>query len=103
MPHHDLQKARQTFSPVFDYIVREAICEDFTREGRDRDARALPLQNITEVFKVAISAANRAILEFESGNVGPGHDLVGRVEVFGCSMRLRIDNLQRKLAKGKRR
>ena len=93
MSHHNLQESRQTLSSVFNDIVREAICEDLAWEGRDRDARALSLQNIAEILKVAVSAANCAVSEFESGNVGPGYDFVRRVEVFRCSMCLRVDHL----------
>ena len=88
---------------MFYHIVREPIRKDFAREGRDRDARALSLQDIAKVFKVAVSAADRAVLEFKSRNVGPGYDFVGRVEVFGCSMCLRIDHLRYNLSERDRK
>jgi hypothetical protein len=76
MANHNLQKPLQALSAMLDHIVAEPIRKHFSRQRRDRDARALALQDVAEVFEVAVPAAHAAVPQLEGRDVGPAEDLV---------------------------
>ena len=74
-------------------VVAESVGKDFSGKWRNGDARGLALENVAEVFKVAISAADRGGFELEGGDVGAADDFVGRVHVAANPVSLGISNL----------
>lgn len=76
MSDDDLQKLLQPLAPVLDDVVAEPVREHLARQRGDRDARALPLQDVAEVLEVAVPPAHGAVLQLEGGDVGPADDLV---------------------------
>ena len=93
MPHHNLQEPLQTLTSVFDDIIREPIREDFSRQWRDRHPRTLPLEDVPEMLKVRVAAADGGGFEFEGRDVGAGHDLVIGIHVPAEAMGLRVSDL----------
>lgn len=61
---------------MLDHIVTESIREHFPRQRRDRYARRLALENVAEVFEVAVAAPDTAVAELEGGDVCPAKDFV---------------------------
>lgn len=81
MSHHDLQKPLQPVPTVLDDIVTKPVGEHLARQGRDGDARGLALEDVAEVFEVAVAAADDRVAEFEGRDVGSCVDLVGGIHV----------------------
>lgn len=76
MSYHNLQEAFQAPPPLFDHAVVKAVEVDFAREGRNRDTRALALEQVPEDFKVRVTATHFRTAQLESGNVGREADQV---------------------------
>jgi len=70
MAHHNLQKPLQALPPMLNHIIAEAICKHFPWQRRDRHARRLALQDVAEVFEVAIAPPHAAVAQLEGGDVG---------------------------------
>lgn len=94
MSDHDLQEALQALPPVLDDIVTKAIREDLARQGWDCHTRALPLEDVAEVFEVRIAPAHAAVAELEGGDVGAAYDLVVCVHVAAHSVGARVFDLK---------
>ena len=84
MSDDDLQEPLQAFASMFDHVVRETVGEDFARQGRDGHAGALALEDVAEVFEVAVPPTDDGVAQFEGGNIGARVDLVGCVHVAGA-------------------
>ena len=93
MSHHDLQKPLQPLAPMLDHIIAEPIREDLPRQRRDGHPRALPLQDVAEVFEVGVAPAHGAVLQLEGGDVGAADDLVVRVHAAGRAVGLGVLDL----------
>lgn len=78
---------------MLDHIITEPICEYFSRKRGDRDARALTLQNVAEVFKVRVAAADGGVFEFEGRDVGSTDYFVVGVHGARGAVRLGISDL----------
>ncbi len=100
MPHYDLQKALQSFPPVFNYIVTESVGEDLARQWWNGNPGRFPFQNITEVFKIGVASTNRTVLEFKGGDIGAADDFVVGVHASVGAVRLRIFHLRKKGRQG---
>jgi hypothetical protein len=85
MPNHNLQEPLQTLPTVFNYIVIEAVREDFARKWRDRDAGRLTLQDVAERLEIGVPTPHRGRLELERRNIGTHDNLVGRVSASAAS------------------
>ena len=48
-------------------------------QRRNRDARALALEDVAEVLEIAVAPAHDRVAQLEGRDVGPGVDLVGGV------------------------
>ena len=68
------------------------VCSEHTHRGtdtylarqrRNRHPRALALQDLAEVFKVRVAAADDRVAQLEGGDVGARVDLVGGVHCAG--------------------
>jgi hypothetical protein len=70
MASNDAQKPFQTLSPTLYPLIREAVCKDFTRKGRDIDMSRFMFEDVAENFKVRISTPNQRVRTFESGYIG---------------------------------
>jgi hypothetical protein len=70
MAGNDAQKPFQTFSPTLYHLIREAVCKDFTRKGRDVDTSRFMFEDVAESFKVGISTPNKRVTKFEGGYIG---------------------------------
>ena len=68
---------------MLDHIIREAICEDLPRQGRNGHARTLALEDISEVLEVGVAAAHDRVSQLEGRDVGACVDLVGGVHSPG--------------------
>lgn len=103
MPDDDLQELLQPLPPVLDDVVAESVREDLARQRGDGDARALALEDITEVLEVTVPPAHGAVLQLEGGDVGPADDLVVGVHLARGAVRLRVFDLQvgRRYEKGR--
>ena len=93
MPHHNLQKPLQPLPPVLNHIVAEPVRKHLARQGRDRDPCALPLEDVAEVFEVAVASADGAVLELEGGDVGSADDFVVRVHAARSAVGLGVFDL----------
>lgn len=70
MSNNNLQEALQAPPPLFDHAVVKAVEVDFTRQRRNRNTRALTLEQVPEDFEVGVAATNFGAAQLESGNVG---------------------------------
>lgn len=93
MSDNNLQEALQAISARLDNIIAEAIGENLARQRGDIHAAALALQDIAEVFKVAVAAAYGAVLQLEGWDVGPADDFVVCVHLARCAVRLWVADL----------
>lgn len=76
-----VQKVLQALPALLNDIIAEAIGKDLARQRRDGDARALPLEDVAEIFKVAVATADGGLAQLEQGEVGIQVDLVAGVHV----------------------
>jgi len=90
MPHHNLQEPLQPLPPMLNHVVAEPVREYLARQRGDSDARGFALEDVAEVFEVAVAAADDAVLKLEGGDIGAALDLVGCVHVAGCAMGLGV-------------
>jgi len=93
MAHHNLQKPLQPLPPMLNHIITKPIRKHLPRQRRDRDTRALALQDIAEVFEVGVAAADGAVFELEGGDVGAADDFVVGVHAARGAVGLRILDL----------
>lgn len=93
MAHHNLQKSLQPLPPMLDHIVAESVRKHFARQRWDGDTRALPLEDVTEVFEVGVASADGAVLELEGGDIGAADDFVVCVHTAGGTMGLGVFDL----------
>lgn len=61
---------------MLNHIITETIREDLAGQRWYCDARAFPLQDVTEVFEVGVAASDSAVLELEGGDVRAANYLV---------------------------
>ena len=64
---------------MLNHIVAEPIRKHLARQRRYRDAGALSLEDVAEVFKVRVAPADGRRLELKGGDVGAAEDFVGGV------------------------
>ena len=81
MPDHQLQKPLQAFPSMLNHVIAEPICKHLSRQRRDRHPCALPFQNVAEVFKVTVAAADHGVAQLERRDVRNHVDLVAGVHV----------------------
>lgn len=81
MPNNNLQESLQALSPMLNHIITEPIRKYLPGQRRDGHASSLPLQNVTEVFKIGVAAPHSTVLEFEGGNVRPAYNLIVGIHV----------------------
>ncbi len=93
MADHNLQKPLQPLPPMLDHIIAEPIRKHLARQRRDRNTRALALEDITEVFEVRVAAADGAVFELEGGDVGAADDFVVCVHAAGGAVGLGVFDL----------
>lgn len=93
MADHNLQEPLQPLPPMLNHIITKAVRKYFPRQGRNRDPRALPLQNVAEVFEVRVAAAHAAVQQFEGGDVGSADDFVVGVHVARGAVSLWVFDL----------
>ena len=74
-------------------IVAEPVRKHLPGQGRDRHARALPLQYVAEVFEIGVAAPHAAVLQLEGGDVGPADDFVVGVHAARGAVRLGVFDL----------
>jgi hypothetical protein len=95
MANHDLQKPLQALPAMLNHIVAKPIRKHLSRQRRDRDARALALQDVAEVFEIAVPAAHAAVSQLEGRDVGPAEDLVVGVHATAHAVGTGIFDLRR--------
>lgn len=78
---------------MLNHIITKPIRKHLPRQRRDRDTRALALQDIAEVFEVGVAAADGAVFELEGGDVGAADDFVVGVHAARGAVGLRILDL----------
>lgn len=61
---------------MLDHVVAEPVREYLARQRGYRDACGFALEDVAEVFEVAVTAADDAVLELEGGDIGTALDLV---------------------------
>ena len=69
MASNDCQEPLQPFSPSFNNLFRETVGEDFPRKGWNVYSRRFTLENITECFKIRITATNRRVAKLECRDI----------------------------------
>jgi hypothetical protein len=79
MSHHDSQKPLQPLPAMLNHVIAEAVRKHFAGQRRDGHARALPLQDLAEVFEVRVAAADDGVAQLEGWDAGVQVDLVGGV------------------------
>jgi hypothetical protein len=79
---------------MLNHVVAEPVREYLARQRGDSDARGFALEDVAEVFEVAVAAADDAVLKLEGGDIGAALDLVGCVHVAGCAMGLGVLDLE---------
>lgn len=75
-------------------LVTEAIRENFARQWWYRHARRLALQNVSKVFKVAVTTPYGGGFELEGGDVCSTEDFVRCVHGAANAVSLGIAHLQ---------
>ncbi len=93
MADNYLKEALQALSAMLDDVIAEAVREDLPRQGRDRDPRALALEDVPEVLKVRVAPPYGAVLELEGRDIRPTDDLVVCVHLAADAVRLWISDL----------
>jgi len=94
--NHNLQKSLQAFPSLFNDSIVELVEVDLPWKRRYRDPRAFSLQDVPEVFEVAVSPSNRTVAQFKAWDVGGHGDQVGSVSrVRSQAMSLRVLDLYR--------
>ena len=78
---------------MLNHVVAEPIRKHLPRQRGDRDARALALEDVAEILKVAVAAPHRRRLELERGDVRLADDLVRRVHVAADAVGLGVADL----------
>ena len=58
MADNYLQEPLEPLASVHNYIIRESVGKDLPGERRDRDAGRFALEDVAEVFKVAVPPTN---------------------------------------------
>jgi hypothetical protein len=74
MSDNYLQKSLKSLPPVLDDIIGEPVREHLSRQRRDCDAGGLALEDIAEVFEVAVSPADAGELELCGKDISTQHD-----------------------------
>lgn len=83
MADDDAEELLEAGAAALDDVVGEAVGEDLARQGGDGDAGALALEDVAEVLKVAVAAADGAVAQFEGGDVGvEGYEVGGIARVW---------------------
>ena len=57
MSGDDGEEALQPLAASLDDFIREAVCEDLARQGRDIDAGGLAFENVAERLEIRVSPA----------------------------------------------
>lgn len=57
---------------MLNHIITEPIRKHLSGQGGDRDARGLALEDVPEVLKVGVAAADGGLFEGVAGGVGAG-------------------------------
>ncbi len=66
---------------MLNHIVTKSIGKHLAWQRRNRNPRALPLQDIAEVLEIRIASADGRLAQLEGRNVGSANDLVVGVHV----------------------
>ena len=69
VPCDDGKEPLEALTAGLDDLVREAVCEDLSRERWDVHARRLALEDVPEGLKVRVAAAHDRVAELERGDV----------------------------------
>lgn len=93
MTDDDTQELLETGAAALDDIVAEAVREDLAGERGDGDAGALALEDIAEVLKIGVAAADTRGAELEGGDVCAADDLVVGVHAATHAMGSRVADL----------
>lgn len=93
MSDYYLQEPLQSLASVLYHIVAESVGKYLARQRRNSNPRAFPLEDVPEVLKVGVAAADNGMFQFEGGNVGATDDLVRSVHVAGSAMSLGVADL----------
>lgn len=93
VPDDDLEELFQAGAAALDDVVAEAVGEDLSRERGDGDAGALALEDVAEVLKVGVAAADAALAQLEGGDVCAAEDLVVGVHVAAHAVGSRVADL----------
>lgn len=96
MPNDNLQESLQALPPMLNHIITEPIRKYLSRQGRNGHASSLPLENVTEVFKIGVAAPHSTVLEFEGGDVCSAYNLIVGIHISRRPMRHRVFDLTRK-------
>lgn len=83
MANDNLEELLQPSPTTLDDVVAEPVGEDLARQWGDGDACRLALEDVAEVLKVGVAAADGALAQLEGGDVGAADDLV--VGVHGAA------------------
>jgi hypothetical protein len=76
MANDNLQEPLQALPAMLNHVIAKPVREHLPRQRRDRHARALALEDVAEVFEVAVAAPHAAVAQLEGGDVGAAEDLV---------------------------
>jgi len=87
MSDHNLQEPLKTLPPMLNHIITETVRKYLARQRWNRNARTLPLEDVTEVFEVRVPSAHDAMVELEGGDIGSADDLVVGVHVAAHAVR----------------
>ena len=94
MTDDNLEEALQSLTPLLDDGVVKFVKVDLSRKRGDGDAGAFTFENVAEVFKIGVTAADTAVAELETGNVCRESDFVCGIARRGSeAVCLRVANL----------
>lgn len=88
-----LEELLQSSPAALDDVVTEPVGEDLARQGGDGNPGGLALEDVAEVFKVGIPAADGALAQLESGDVCAANDLVVGIHGAAHAVSPRVANL----------
>jgi hypothetical protein len=99
MTNNDLEKLFKTCATALDDVVAEAIGEDLARQGWNGYPGALALEDVAEVLKVRVAAANTALAQLECRYVCAAKNLVICIHVAAHTVRSWVTDLYSALCK----
>jgi len=81
---------------MLNHVITKPVRKHLPGQRRDGDAGRFALQDVAEVFEVAVATAHAGMAQLEGGDVGPAQDLVVGVHAAADAVGAGIFDLRRR-------